>query len=73
MPTSQQKAVSKGKPDDTRVHRKLCREFSRSLSGLRAQALWLGLPDAAHFIDVAQLTALEAERRSRTESDEPRP
>ena len=48
------------KPDDSIAHRELSLELRRSLVGLHAQALWLGMPTVAHFIEVAALAISES-------------
>ena len=47
--------------DDASAHQDLVRQFRHSLAGLHKQALWLEMPFAAHLIDVAALSAAQAE------------
>ena len=59
------------KPDDPIAHRESVLELRRSLFGLRAQALWLGMPSVAHFIDVAALGLSESTPGPPTGSAQP--
>ena len=60
------------KPNDSFAHREFVLELRRSLFGLRAQALWLGMPSVAHFIEVAALGMSESAPGPPTGSDQPR-
>lgn len=43
-------------------------ELRPSLDLLRAQALWLDMPEVAHFIEVAVLTISESANQSRADA-----